>query len=829
MVEADHPAIRNDQPSGLVAGELSAAALARRARALTGAAAVLVRRGGWLMAMGSDGDGGVGPLALADPALARLAPLRALSERRIVAGEGEPTALWTLLARPHIAYPLLTGGEVLGVLVTAPGEGAAARAAVEDLAVLGAAALRAGTTPDERPARVLTQVATAAAMRAGGLDEVARAVADAFGARGAALLLPDPTHRLAVAGSAGLRPDEATWLAADDARWVLMHGQPRLAMLGAAGRPGSVRLARLIAACQVLFVPLPVGNRAAGVLALLEPAAERAHDAAEVALAQAAGALLAMAVVVARADDALHLGDGRLRALIEASRDSILIVDEHQIIRHLSPAARLSLQLSSEAVGLPLATALRAVVISRGDGQPATLDALPLLGALRSGEPVTAELRLQAAGGARHHYRCRAEALRDTTGRVVGAVTVDRDVTDERRQERLMDALAVLVGASSADPAPLARCAVEQVVATLELDIAALWLVDPTRQELRWEAAQGLPADHPELTTMPLAAPSLVAEAARTATLQLVEETPTAEVANAAWRRASGCPADVAAALFVPLVVRAAPVGVLVLLSRQPRHFDDAELEVAQVLAAFLAMLLDGMSLAARTEALHRQDDFVSLVSHELKTPLTSIKGYAELIARRLARDGHDPRHLQALAVIAQQAHRMGALVNDLLDLSRHEAGRLTMTVMPHDLGPLVERVVMRCREATAHPIRWERPAQPAPVLVDGDRIEQVVAHLLSNAVRHSPEAGAITVWLHQENHEAVVSVTDTGPGIAPEQRARLFERSPWPTTTPGAGLGIGLFISRQIALAHGGRLWVTSTPGQGSTFALALPLTRKA
>lgn len=241
-------------------------------------------------------------------------------------------------------------------------------------------------------------------------------------------------------------------------------------------------------------------------------------------------------------------------------------------------------------------------------------------------------------------------------------------------------------------------------------------------------------------------------------------------------------------------------------------------------------------------------EEFVSLAGHEIRTPLTSIKAYTQLAERRLDRiSSHCPVSGQPascgiaecgdhLRVVTAQTNRLSHLVNELLETSRLRTGRLQLDCQRLDLAATVAEAVATFRGmAPKSAIAVRGHDQPLPVCADAERIEQVVCSLLSNAVRFSPEGSAVEVSLRRAaalgsdgGEEAEVAVADQGMGIAPDDLPHVFERffhSSQPEASRLAGLGLGLWLSAQIVTAHGGRIWVQSGPGQGSTFFFALPL----
>jgi signal transduction histidine kinase len=222
----------------------------------------------------------------------------------------------------------------------------------------------------------------------------------------------------------------------------------------------------------------------------------------------------------------------------------------------------------------------------------------------------------------------------------------------------------------------------------------------------------------------------------------------------------------------------------------------------------------------------------VSDVAHELRTPLTIIQGTVDGI-----QDGvfsADKGHLDS---IKEQTGLLAHLVNDLRDLSLAESGQLKLELQPADMVDLVQRKIIQfnvnARKKNIQ-LRLEAPSSLPEIRIDSRRIEQVIVNLLSNAIRHTPECGQITVSLKTDHSNTalkkerlIVSVADTGEGIPPEHLPRLFERFYRVETSRSrseGGAGLGLAIVKQMVQAHGGQVWVESQPGHGSTFYITLP-----
>ncbi len=224
-----------------------------------------------------------------------------------------------------------------------------------------------------------------------------------------------------------------------------------------------------------------------------------------------------------------------------------------------------------------------------------------------------------------------------------------------------------------------------------------------------------------------------------------------------------------------------------------------------------------------------QKDEFLSIAAHELRTPMTAMKGYAQLLQRRAREMPDADRWMRPLHTIDQQVDRMTDLVERLLDVSRIQLGRLELTLQPMDLIRMVEEATAEAQMSTdKHQIEMVAPLSELQGRWDGSRLQQVISNLLSNAIRYSPNGGRIEVRVAFEQAEAVVSVKDEGTGIPPEAIPHLFERNYRAAEAARAnagGLGLGLYVAKGIIDAHGGSISVRSEPGKGSCFYVALPL----
>ncbi len=232
------------------------------------------------------------------------------------------------------------------------------------------------------------------------------------------------------------------------------------------------------------------------------------------------------------------------------------------------------------------------------------------------------------------------------------------------------------------------------------------------------------------------------------------------------------------------------------------------------------------ISQRARLERM--KDEFVLTASHELRSPLTSVQGFAELLM--LERERLSAKQTETVEIILENTRHLVRLLNDLLDLARSDAGRLTIQPVPTEVEPLVSDAVRSMRtqaEARRQELRLDVEAALPQVSVEPDRIRQVLVNLLANANEYCAEGATIRVTAMRGADGVVIAVSDDGPGISPQQLEHIFERfvrGEAGLTQRVSGSGLGLAISKSLVELHGGSLDVDSAPGQGSTFRVVLP-----
>lgn len=281
----------------------------------------------------------------------------------------------------------------------------------------------------------------------------------------------------------------------------------------------------------------------------------------------------------------------------------------------------------------------------------------------------------------------------------------------------------------------------------------------------------------------------------------------------------------------VPVELRGQHLGQILCATAGERGYDDADQTLVEALARRVAAALDNARLFEEAkEALRARDTFLSIAAHELKTPLTVLVGYIEVLRRRVEREGGlDERNLRALQVVGEHSNRLNRMIISLLDLSRIETGQLSIERHEVELGTLLRRLVEETQPMMEqHRLLLHCPEEPLVITGDELRLHQVLHNLIQNAVKYSRAGSAIHLDLRRSGNEALIAVRDEGIGIPGDALPQLFSRfyrAPNIDMHRVGGMGIGLFVVKEIVTLHGGEVEVESVEGEGSTFFIRLPL----
>lgn len=529
-------------------------------------------------------------------------------------------------------------------------------------------------------------------------------------------------------------------------------------------------------------------------------------------------------------DQKLRLSEAKFSGIVSLSVDAIITLDEKQRITLFNDGAEAIFGYSkAEVLGQPLDVLLpdrlgaihREHVARFASGpthaRPMGQRELAISGKRKTGEEFPAD----------------ASISKLTVGGKSLLAVVLRDISDRKRvenEQRFLSQLgAVLSGTLEYEETlvTLARMVVGEIA-----DWCALDLVEPDGRVRRIKVASADPAKASIaelLERIPLdrSKPDLVWEVLATKESVLVPEV-TAEmlesVAQSEEHLAMLRAADIRSAMAVPLIVRGQLIGALVFASSRPsRHHGANDLRLAEDVAHRAALAIENARLyRAAQRAIEARDDVLGIVAHDLRNPLNSIILQTELL-RIPGTNGSGP-----VDRIKHAAHRMNRLIQDLLDVTRMEAGQLSIA---QDRIP-ASRVVSEAVEAqraliasTAIELRIEIARDLPEVWADLERLLQVFENLIGNAVKFTERGGRITIGAAPRDRDVLFWITDTGAGIAPEDVPHLFDRF-WQAHKAGRqSAGLGLSIVKGIVEPHGGRIWVESTHGRGSTFFFTIPM----
>jgi len=400
--------------------------------------------------------------------------------------------------------------------------------------------------------------------------------------------------------------------------------------------------------------------------------------------------------------------------------------------------------------------------------------------------------------------------------------------------------------ASATDVSSLTQYVVNYLTQSFKAKFGSLRLLDETGTILLTGAFYGTTDEYTKIAnenvqmTMDPATPggqSPAALAIREKRAQYVEDIRKSRK-FAVWRDFAGM-GGYTSLICVPLIPVDEPIGVLSLYFARTRRFQREELASLQTAVRTAAIAIQRAVLDERLireevtrraleEVSHLKTEFVSLVSHELRTPLTAIQGYVKLL---LAGHTGELNEIQTefLNTVSRNTDRLVALVSDLLDISRIESGRLELVMEPLDLRQVVENEIELLRASADDKqitIVVDFEENLPKVKADSHRLGQIISNLLSNAIKYSREQSTVKITANQMGKNVLVKVIDSGIGISPEERPRLFQRfyrSEDQRVRSQGGTGLGLAITRYLVEMHGGKIWVESEKGQGSTFSFTI------
>ena len=531
------------------------------------------------------------------------------------------------------------------------------------------------------------------------------------------------------------------------------------------------------------------------------------------------------------ADEALRASETKFSGILEIAADAIISVDASQRIVHFNHGAEeIFGYRANEAIGQQLAMLLPPRARSIHDSHMRRFAAGPDV-ARRMGQ------RREIFGLRRNGEEFPAEAsiskLQTPSGPLFTVVL--RDVTERKRaeeDERFLSAASAELGRSLelqetlriAADLPVPRLA-DACLIDLRVGDDGYRRVGSTRQRADLSAALSALAAA-SLTTD---SPSPIIDVIRRGRAEVVPSV------DNEWLEANEEPALIPewqrlgarALAIVPLTSGAQTLGAVTLIGVDGRTFDEERQALAEKYAAVASGALANATLYGVAQRANRaRDEVLSVVSHDLRNPISAIAMCARALDEAPPSD--EAARKELLVTIRESTQWINRLIQDLLDVAVIESGKLSLQVREQEPAPLVLQARHMFEvEAADHDIRLDaRIATNLPLLsADGARIVQALGNLLRNAIKFTPNGGNITVGVDARDARVQFWVSDSGPGIPVENQARLFDRY-WQSSNGARvrGTGLGLSITKGIVDAHGGEIWVRSTPGEGSTFTFAIP-----
>ncbi|HEV7666782.1 MAG TPA: GAF domain-containing protein [Chloroflexota bacterium] len=558
------------------------------------------------------------------------------------------------------------------------------------------------------------------------------------------------------------------------------------------------------------------------------------------------GLTVSRSVELARLYAAERAAREQLDAILAGVADGVIVQgNDHRFIYANEPAARIAgFSSAVEYLGAHPADISARLTVLDENGQPFPYDELPAQRALRGeASPEMVVQFRRGDTGEVHWSLTRARAIRGPDGELL-AISIFHDITERIRSEErlrfLAEAGAYLAGSLDVKEtlSAIARLATETLA-----DWAVVYLVegddieeagvahrDPTKAALVDEFRRRYPPRPSQdsrfwqaiKTGQTVAIPEISIDAL---------ENVTTDPAYMPLVRAMG----LTSALYIPLVARGRTLGALgIFTAESGRRFSDQDRAIAEEIGRRAALALDNARLYRESQnAIRARDEFLSIASHELRTPVTAISGIAQLLQRSRSRGLLDDERLdRALVQITQGSARLAALTEDLLDVSRLQTGHFDLRPVAMDvqlfLTDVIERTSAHLGGDGQHRIDLVSSVGQGQVEADPARLEQVIANLLSNAIKYSPEGGSITVGLTNDGGGVRVDVTDEGIGVPADSVETIFQpfgRGPNAAARQIQGLGLGLYICREIVRRHSGRIWAESRgENQGTTFHVWLP-----
>ncbi len=606
-------------------------------------------------------------------------------------------------------------------------------------------------------------------------------------------------------------------------------------LVGVAKNKEELSLLRKLQMSSVLIVPFLLKGQAIGAITFVAAESGRHYTVNDLAMAEEVANRMALAIENARLYTEAKAVDElqkKLAAVVESSDDAIISKSIEGIITSWNKGAtRLYGYKPEEIIGQPVSVLMPA---DKKDDFPM------IMKKLQEGKRIEHyETKRKTKDGQVLDVAITVSPIRNVEGKIIGASKVARDITERKRNEERQEFLeqASKILGSSIDY-ELTLKNVGKLIVPYLADYCRIVVVNEEKQ------IKEIAVNHVESKKLPLVRELYDIykdDKKNTAGVDKLLETGKPERMDITPELYKSINPKVASIIKqlnlrsymgMPMKVGNRIVGALTFsLTRENRFYTKHDLKLAQELADRAALAIENSRLYTESQkAVALRDDFISVASHELRTPITSLKMYNQGLQMHLKKEGND-QLISPLVRMENQINKLTVLVSDLLNVSKLQHGKLEFDMEEIDLNELVKEAVDAIQTTEdGHRIIVSGEVS-AKVYADKYRINQVVTNLLTNAIKYSPDSDRVVVQLIQEKNNAIVSVEDFGLGIDKEHQNKIFDQfyrvtSKEEKTYPG--LGMGLYISKEIVKRHGGDIKVSSRKGKGSRFSFTLPYYEK-
>jgi PAS domain S-box-containing protein len=627
---------------------------------------------------------------------------------------------------------------------------------------------------------------------------------------------------------------------------VMRTGQPELysdipdALLVAGARDQEhLRIMRELGFSSSMVVPLAAHGRIFGGLTFVCAESGFHYNDEDLVFAQELAHHCALAVENSLLYDEVRREREHFRVTLTSIGDAVIATDAQGNVSLMNAVAeKLTGWTLADATGRPLPEVFRII----NEESRRTVES-PVEKVMREGQIVglANHTLLIARDGTERPIDDSGAPVRDADGEIVGVILVFRDVTERRHAEEaqhfILEASKVLVSTLDYEvtlnnlaglivPRLADRCLIDMSEEDGTVRQVAIVATDPDIEEAIRELRRRYPPDPKTVSTrrvLQSAEPMLISDLSDEFLQRAAQDEQHLELMRTT---------QATSLMVIPMFARHRTIGTITFAVRESgRRYTEADLSLAEELGRRAALIVDNARLYRDAQqALAMRDEFLSVAAHELRTPVTSLRGFAQLLTKQIDRgDTPDPHRIRrTIETIDQQSEKLTYLVSQLLDISRIRAGRLQLDPKELEIVHLIETIASAARVNTSKHSITVRAASPVSIEGDLIRLEQVMTNLVDNAIKYSPNGGPIDVDITTSASTVQIIVQDQGIGIAPEHRQQIF--APFYQAHVGdhfGGLGLGLYISHQIIELHQGTIRAEFPVEGGTRFIIVLPLTQ--